>query len=151
MNFLRFARFLLFLPISKLTEKVSLTGQRSTMVNGDLRRPWLIQQIWSIYDPHRCFDEDDDGGFRRTSVAALRRSPRPAVVAARSAVGGELPGGLPGVPCPPSGGGELLPRSRWWRRGRTPARNRTAWRQFIFRVFGEIGGGGCGVSMGLFG
>jgi hypothetical protein len=127
-----------YFEINRKKFRWPVSGQPwSTAVNDDLGRPWLIQWIWSICDPHRCFGEDGDGGFRRTSVAALRRSPRPAVVVARLGGRRRAPWRSPGVPCTPSGGGELLPRSQWWWRGRTSVRNRIAWRRFFKGFWGN--------------
>jgi hypothetical protein len=67
---------------------------------------------------------------RGWSWRRLRRSPGPAVVAESSLAVSPM------FPCPPSCSGELFARSGWRRRGRTPARNRTAWQRNFFRVFG---------------
>jgi hypothetical protein len=86
-EFSKITRFLLFPSISKITgnipENIPLTGQRSTAGQRTIWTVHGIQRIRATLAILTDVHEDSLGGFRRVAVAALRRLPRPVVVAAR--------------------------------------------------------------------
>jgi hypothetical protein len=114
-----FCYFCQFRKSKNIPENIPLTsawtGQRS---NYGQHAIWAVRTIRRTRMNLRNltqFNEEDNGGGQTMVVAAAPAVLRPVVVAASS-----LPVS-PVFPCPPSCSGELFPRSRWRRRGRTPA------------------------------
>jgi hypothetical protein len=86
-NFINLHVFLLFLSISKITgnipRNIPLTSQRSAAGQRTIWPVRAIQRITATLAILTDVQEGSLGGFRLVAVAALRRLPRPAEVAAR--------------------------------------------------------------------
>jgi hypothetical protein len=127
-EFSKITRFLLFPSISKITgnisENIPLTGQRSTAGQRTIWTVRGIQRIRATWRFSPTFPKTASVAFRRVAVAALRRLPRPVVVAARLVERRRsswrsprrLPLLLAAAVCSSRA-------QQWWRRGRTLVRD----------------------------